>query len=178
MTPSVIADQYAKALLRLSKAKEQFRGDLHKVVDIFEKNPRFSDYFQAPQISRAEKENLFKKCFEGKADPLLLNLLFHLLKKRRMQDLPTIAKAYERRLMEEAEIFIATMVTAVPADATIKEKVLKKLEKTFQQKISIKERVDPSIIGGIMIMTDNQMMDASVKNRLTFLKEELLNLSI
>jgi len=114
----------------------------------------------------------------GKIDSQILNFLLLLIDKRRLDGLWDISKKYRQLVQKELGILNAHLITAVPIDVKLKEKVKSKLEQLYRKKIEIQESVNPQIIGGMILMVDNQMIDHSIKNRLYRLKQNLLEANI
>jgi F-type H+-transporting ATPase subunit delta len=69
---------------------------------------------------------------------------------------------------------VAKIVTAVPIDDKLKNKIKKQLEESTNRKVEIVTVVDQSICGGMMIYTEGQVIDASVKSRLNNLRDMLI----
>jgi F-type H+-transporting ATPase subunit delta len=169
------AGRYSKALFNLASSKqelEQQLSDLEQVVGLLDP---LMPFFYSPQISQKEKEAVLDKNLKGRFDDKLLSFLLFLLKKRRLKDLSDIVQDYRRLVREELGVLEVRVVTAVPLDRDIKEKLQVKLEKVYPKKIEIQEEVDPELIGGGMVIMGNQLIDFSIRDKLARLKESLLS---
>ena len=91
-----------------------------------------------------------------------------------MNFLEEISREYHHRVKESLGVLEASLITAVPAEQELKERLKAKLEKNYQRKIEMKEKVDPQIMGGVILVLANQVLDGSVRDRLASLKENLL----
>ena len=69
-------------------------------------------------------------------------------------------------------------ITAVPLSDELREKLIKKLEKDTGKTIALEQRVDKSILGGIILRTENSQTDASVRARLDAIRTELTSQQI
>src|SRR5262249_11838916 len=108
---------YARALLDLAKRKgdlEKTHEDLAGVAEIFRKDHRVRRFFEAPNISRTEKEAFLETKWKPKLDRNVYAMLVVLLRRRRFDHLVAIASEFEK-LSEEAQgIMRAVVRTAVP----------------------------------------------------------------
>ena len=91
--------------------------------------------------------------------------------------LDTISDAYARitRIAEEADSSVSVRVTtAVPLDKKLREKVQAKAEKLFEAPVYLNERVDPAIIGGIILEAPTRRFDASLRSQLASMRRSLI----
>jgi len=173
-----LALRYAEALYKIISEKSELNQELIQAVALMDKTPNLRNLLLAPQISREDKMSMIRKFFKEPIDLHLENFLLFLLQKGRIQYLPAIAKAYKKMVEDGSNIIEAKLITTVPLDTDSKEKLRAQLEKSYGKKIEFEEIIDPQIIGGMTISIDNQMMDSSIKSRLTKLKENLLDVTV
>lgn len=93
----------------------------------------------------------------------------YLLKRKKIRLLPLILKQLSEIEKEERSVKEVEVITAHP----IKNQLKKQIEETLSKKIRFKERIDPEILGGIIIKYDNFVIDGSIKRYLESLKESL-----
>ena len=65
------------------------------------------------------------------------------------------------------------MTTTIALDDELRQKIIKKLEDSFNTQIYLIERVNPKILGGIVVEARDHRYDASVKTQLTHIKSRL-----
>ena len=172
-----VASRYARALFDLASSQaelENHQFEIEAFVEALKKNPRLRTFLSAPQIKKEEKRKVLQATLAGKTDEKFLNFLYFVLEKGRMNFLEGIAREYHRRVKENLGVLEASLITAVPAGQQLKEKLKAKLERNYQRKIEMKEKVDPLILGGVILVLANQVLDWSVRDRLASLKENLL----
>ena len=68
-----------------------------------------------------------------------------------------------------------TIITSVDLDSTLKSKLTAKLKDVLKKEIIIKEEIDPSILGGIIIKVGDTVIDGSLAKDLRNIKNNLLN---
>ncbi len=181
MTNLEIARRYAKALFHLTSSKELLKHraeDLKQFADMLVKNPQAKLFFSSPQFTREKKENFLKKIFGKETDHQFLTFLCFLLEKRRFNYLPDIAKEFNQMVNQTLDFLEGVLITATPLDAAFKERIQKNLEHIYQKKLSLKEQVDPTLIGGGILIIGNTLLDFSIKHKLEKLKDDLVSVPV
>lgn len=84
-----------------------------------------------------------------------------------------VAKQYKEYLDAEDKTVSVTVTTAVPLDDDLREKVRAKAEADLKAPVYLVERVDPSIIGGVMLEARGKRYDASVRAQLANIRKTL-----
>jgi F-type H+-transporting ATPase subunit delta len=181
MIAGEIASRYARALFNLASSKTELESrqlDLEVFVEALKKNPRLRTFLSASQINREEKRKVLQAILAGKTDEKFLDFLYFILEKGRMNFLEEISREYHHRVKENLGILETNLITAVPAEPKLKERLREKLERAYKKKIEMKEKIDPQLVGGVILVLGNQVMDWSVRDRLLSLKESLLEVRI
>lgn len=84
-----------------------------------------------------------------------------------------VAHQYKTLVDQDDKTVSVTVMTAVPMDDKLRGEVRAKMEKDLKAPIYLVERVDPSIIGGIVIEERGNRYDASVKAQLVNIRKKL-----
>ena len=82
---------------------------------------------------------------------------------------------FKRLVDSDDSIVSVTVTTAVPLDDALRQKVCAKAEEMFHASIYLVERIDPKILGGIVVEANGQRFDASVKAQLATVRRTLSN---
>ena len=159
---------YASALFDLAKQHDAVDEFLNQAIFL---RDSLSDadcqrMLDHPQISAAEKQNIFKKAFAGKIHDDLLGFLYLVAdKNREAQLLPAltaligIIERYNRKVT-------AKVLSAAPYDENQAESLREILSKKLDKFVELDLKVDPSVIGGPYIFVDGYYIDWTVKKRL------------
>ena len=168
---------YGKALFEAAEDLQKTEGvgsDLKDLVKIIKENKDFFDMLKSPAIPNDEKKETVEKIFQGKMDETLLNFIYVLIDKRRINQFFGIAKAFEKCVDDKKGITVGTIYSAVE----IPEDKLKKFEQEtgalLKKNVELKNEIDSALIGGIKIYVDGKLIDASIRRKLDELKEQLL----
>lgn len=85
------------------------------------------------------------------------------------------AQVHLKALIDEhAPTVTVTAVTAVPMNGLMRAKVMATAQKLLKAQIFLRERVDPSILGGVVLETPTRRYDASVATQLANVHKELI----
>lgn len=177
MTGSRAAIRYAKAILDMAQASGaagQVNEDMALIASTIKDNAELSEFVHSPVVKAEAKEAALKEIFAGSQN--ITQGLFHLLhENKRFDILPLIAKEYKTQFDVLNGVEEATVTTAIPLTEELEAKVMAKIKEFSNKNITIKNIVDPAIIGGFVLRIGDKQFNASVANRLTTLKRELSN---
>lgn len=110
------------------------------------------------------------------AQKFSLEVLETLAAMQREGDLDLIDKVFEeyKTLLDtEDDTVSVTITTAVPMDDNLREKVREKTSTDLKAPVFLVERVDPSIIGGVVVEARGKRYDASIRAQLTNIRQSL-----
>jgi F-type H+-transporting ATPase subunit delta len=177
MSQSVVAKRYALALFELAQKNGQtspIQQDLIELKKVFQTNKELGQLLDSPRLKAAKKKELMANLFKG-ANPLILNTLFLMLDKDRMDEVVNlvnefIAYSNDAAGIAEAKVYSTRILTADESEA-ISTAFAKKIGKTALQ---IENIIDPSLIGGIRLQIGNMIYDSSVSAKLERLKRDLI----
>lgn len=171
------AIRYAKAILETAQGTgtaAQVADDMALIAQTVKENNELKDFIGSPTVKGDAKENALKEIFAG-SQPVTISLFQLLQSNSRFGILTHIAEQYKVQYDHANGIEVATVTTAFPLDAALEAKVLAKIKEFSDKKITIKNIVDPAIIGGFIIRIGDKQFNASVASRLLTLKRELSN---
>jgi F-type H+-transporting ATPase subunit delta len=130
-------------------------------------------FLAAPQIAAADKRELMRNALADRLQPLLVRFLELVIEKHREGMLAEILDAWAELLDTRANRQAAAVTTAIPADPEMVGRVRAALERATGKTIVLEERVDPSLLGGLVIRTGDTVIDGSLRSRLTTLHRRL-----
>lgn len=180
MGPTIIARNYAETLLELARRHggdstiDEYATALEDVTRIMREDRRVSGFLSSPRIDAATRKRVLRQAFEGRVPELFERFLLVVVEKRRQMLLPVIADEY-RALVDEARGRVRAHVTIArePGDA-LREEIIESLERRVGKSVVATFRVDPSIVGGVVIRVGDQILDGSVRQRITSLRRRLM----
>jgi F-type H+-transporting ATPase subunit delta len=177
MRETTIARNYAEALLALARKSDDLQGwgrMIDDVANAIEREDQLRHFLEAPQISADQKNEVLSKAFEDRAPRLFLRYLQRLVKNRRQLLIPEIANEY-RNLVDEAEGRVHAQVTlAKEPDAEHRAVIARQLSHMVGMPVVPQVRVNPNILGGIIVRIEDRVMDGSLRRRLGILRGRML----
>lgn len=169
--------RYALALFEVAEKKgkvEQYLQELRNIVVLMKNDDDFMKLVKHPQISTSSKKKLFTDIFKGKIDEELLSFLLILIDKGRILELEGKLREMEKINLERNNTVIAKVKTVISLQDDQRKNLVEKLEKKFNKKILLQEELDPSIIGGVYVQVNNDVIDGTVKSKIEEMKKLML----
>ncbi len=102
-------------------------------------------------------------------DPLTANFLGVLAQNRRLGDLPTIIRAFRELAARSRGETNAEVVSAHPLNDSQVDALKQQLRHRVGREVAIDLKVDPTLLGGLVVKIGSQMIDSSIKTRLNTL---------
>jgi F-type H+-transporting ATPase subunit delta len=166
-----VAKRYAQALFELGREKgllEEFLEGL-RVVSHTLQTPALSQALENPKIPLAAKREMVHR-FLPSLNSHLLNFVDLLISKGRVPLVGQICQNYERLLHVHQGIEVATVTTAVVLDEEQRARLLEKLSEMTGKQIILETKVDPNILGGLVVKIGDRVIDGSTTSKLKALK--------
>src|SRR5919202_726318 len=172
---SVVHRTYAQALLDAAKSEgriEAGRDDLTTFVEAAREVPELHELLRNPRIERSVKRAAIGELTDG-ADDLVRNFLLVLVDKGRAAELEEIAREFDRLVAAEENVLDVELTTAVELSDEDARDVIAQIEKASGRRVEATRRVDPDLIGGLVLQAGSLRLDSSVRGRLNRLRKEL-----
>ena len=170
---------YARSLLELAneggQQAEAIAEELRDLRQIVDANPNFALYLAAPAISQADREQTIKKIFDGRVSKLVEDFLGVLNEKNRLNLLTEIAGAYLALLEDQLSKVEVDVTVAHRLDDQQLEEVRQRVSSALKRDAVVHQYVDESIIGGVLLRVQDQMIDASVRYQLQAIRDRMLS---
>jgi ATP synthase F1 delta subunit len=174
-----IAQVYARSLFQVAKEQgkiDEIREQLGQFAEALAEDQNLQVFFFSPYFSTNEKEEGLDKALDG-ADPVLVNFLKLLIENHRMPVVFRVRRAYERLWEEENRLLPVSVTSAVDLDKDTVRQIGDRIAEQTGRKVELSANVDPDILGGIVVRVGNQVLDASVRNRLEQLRKQVARAS-
>jgi len=172
----IVEHKYALALYEAASEKgrmAEVQSDLADFLRAEREVPELGTVLANPTLDSATKEALLGDLLVG-SEPLVSNFLRLLAEKDRISQLEEIAREFET-LVAAGERRLRVIVTTAQA-LTDEEAgaLVAKIEAATGRPVDAERRVDPSLIGGLVVQAGSLRMDTSIRGRIENLRKELV----
>ena len=178
---SRVVKRYAGALFALALKHDNLDAvevGLHAVRDAFNANPQLMIVLLHPRIAQAKKEEVLTRIFGEQVKEDVLHLLLLMAQKDRTSQIPFIASEFDRLLQLHRKEAIGEVVSAVPLSDAQNKQLAEQLLRVTGFKVRLQHKVDPALLGGLVVRVGDHMIDSSVATQLNLLKERFKQVKV
>jgi len=176
-TATGLAQRYATALFDLakdSKKLDRVGDDLSGIVGLMAESSDLERLVESPVISREDQRKaILAVAKKAGLDDLSVRFLGVLAEHRRLFALPGIAKAFGEMLAAHKGEVAAEVVSAVPLGDAELATLKTSIAGFVGQAVTVETRVDPALLGGVVVRVGSRMLDASLRTKLQQLEQAL-----
>jgi F-type H+-transporting ATPase subunit delta len=166
---------YAKALFEAAEDSGRVAAvqrDLGEFADAVEGSPELSAFLANPQVEPAAKVGVLGELSEG-SDELVHNFLRLIAAKGRAGQIAGIRDEFQA-LVDRAQGRVAVeLTTAYELSDDEAASIVAQIEQSSGRKVEASRKVDPELVGGMILQAGSLRVDASVRGRLERLRHEL-----
>lgn len=167
---SGVAVRYATALFELAegqKALDAVAADLTTLEAMLQGSDELRQAMHSPLFSRtAQTDAVTALAARTGLSPLTGSFLGVLARNRRLAALPQIITAFRAKLAAKRGEVTAEVVSAVPLDAEQLAAVEASVTRHAGKAVRLEAKVDPALLGGLVVRIGSRMVDASLRTRL------------
>lgn len=174
-----IAARYARALFELYQPDQvaEVKAALLIVSKALEDDEQLFGILQNPAVALGERRELLRSAAlvaRGSEDSIFLDFFSLLLENHRLEAVDEIAREFERMVNRLGKILALKITSAFEINEVERSKILEDLKARFGAALTIEWYVDPSILGGLVIRSDDVLLDGSVLGGLEKLRTTTL----
>ena len=172
-----VAGVYAEALLALAAEQGQedaLLEELDGLVALLDRQSDFETFLGSPLADPQQQEALLEKVLRGQASDVLVDTLQVLRRKGRLELVRALAATYRAQWLRLKNRVDVAVTTAVPLSAELREKLLAAANRATGKTAQILERVDPALLGGMVVRIGDQKLDRSVATEVARLGAALM----
>ncbi|MBM2832311.1 MAG: atpH [Dehalococcoidia bacterium] len=170
----VAAKRYARAVLELARESgelDKWRQELEK-LSVLLQEPGLPALLRSPKLPFGHKKKVLDERLKG-LSPLTLNLAGLLVLRGRLGLLNSLVKEYGRLVDAHYGIEHIEVTTAVPLGQSDLQQVSGRLAAALGKKVILESRVEPALLGGLVVRVGDHLIDGSVRKRLELLGKGL-----
>lgn len=167
---SEITEPYAQALMSLAQAHnltDEFGENVKSLITLLKDSPDLDQFLANPFVNADRKKDVLQQIVGDQIHPFVKNFLMLLVERRRINFLAGICAEYVALLRKLKQTVLAEVVSAVELNdgqrQTVREKVI---AITGAREVELEAKIDPDLIGGVVIKVGSQVVDASLRGQL------------
>ena len=175
MSEEQVARVYAQALFdaaREAGAVEQVRRELSDFVAALAASAPLRKVLADPQIETRAKTRVLAEVTRG-GQQLLANTLQLMLDRGRFAAVPELNQAYDALAIVEEGVVEVEVISAAELSPETEKKIAARVQEATGRRVEMARRVDPDILGGLVLRIGDIIVDGSVKARIRQLRRRL-----
>lgn len=172
-----VAGVYAEALLALAAAEgreDALLEELDGMVDLLDRHSDLERFLGSPLADPQQQGALLEKALRGRASDILVDTLQVMRRKGRLQLVRAVAATYRAQWLRLKGRVEVSVTTAVPLTAELRQALLEAANRATGKAAQILERVDPALLGGMVVRVGDQKLDRSVATEVARLGAALM----
>ena len=167
--------RYARALFEAAQERnrlEEVQRDLSDFVDAVREVPELRALLRDPVLDRRVKIAALSAVLAG-SDELVRNFVLVLTEQGRAGELEETEREFERFLADETGRLSLELATAIELSDEEAGQIVQQIERASGRDVEATRRVDPDLLGGVVLQVGSLRLDASLRGRLDRLRREL-----
>jgi F-type H+-transporting ATPase subunit delta len=165
-----ILERYAQALLSLAQdgnVVEQVGNDMSSIQSALKESPDLQEFLATPLVKLDDKKAVMNRILGDSVHPYTRNFIQVLVDRRRIMFLGGICKEFQALLRKLNQTVLAEVTSARELSDDQKNMLREKvLAMTGARQVDLETRIDPELIGGVIIRVGSQVIDASLRGQL------------
>src|SRR3954449_1882188 len=166
---------YARALFQSAMEHDELdevQEQLSTWADALGENKDLQTFFFSPRFSSVEKKDAIRKIIDG-GNERFLNFLELLAERHRLPATFRIRRSFDELWREEHRVLPVEVTTAVELGPGLVASIESRIKEATGRQVETTHKVDPNIIGGLVLRVGNKVLDASVSGRLARLRRQI-----
>ena len=170
-----IAQVYARSLFEVAQEHDKLdvvRDQVGQFADALDQSRDLQTFFFSPYFSTEEKKDGLDKALEGE-DDVVRNFLAVLIENHRMPALFRIRRELDAMWREVNKLLPVQVTSAVELDEAVTRRIGEEIGRQTGRTVELSTKVDPDVLGGIVLRVGNSILDASIRTRLDRLRKQV-----
>ena len=165
-----VAIPYAEALFQSSKSMQlldKTKEDLNIILATIENNYQLKSFLVNPLVVIQAKKNVLSDLFVNQVSNHVLNFLFILITRRRINLFSSIVSCYIKLVNQLDLVTLVQVHTVIPLNEQQKEALESKLKVlTGSNVVQLIVDIKPNLIGGFVVKIGSKIIDMSIYGQL------------
>ncbi len=167
----VVSKRYAKSIFSLAKERgvlDTTFKEINIINEIFNVNKDLINFITNPVVNLDKKKKITEVIFSDNLESFSKSILYFIIENKRANLITQIFEEFNILYRKEKNILKIDLITAKKASESLKNRIIKKFGKGAE--VLLREQIDKSILGGILVKSDNKQFDSTVTNSINKIK--------
>ena len=177
MADQIVANRYAEALVGAIEDRDRLDevcDEVRAIAALIDGDAQLKAFLEGPSIGQEHKHALVKKVFGDRIQPVTLDFIDLLLHKHRIAHFSDIADAFTRMVEERRHQVRVKVATAFALPVDMQDRLKRALDVTTGKDCILETRVDPRVIGGVVAVVGDRVIDGSLRASIDELRKQLM----
>ncbi|MDJ1175622.1 ATP synthase F1 subunit delta [Roseofilum capinflatum] len=165
-----IVEPYAAALMSIAQSHdltEKFGEDVRTILEMWESSEQLRSVLSNPLVNPEVKKGVLRQITQDRTDSYVQRFVFLLVDRGRIQFLDGVCQTYLSLLRKINQTVLAEITSAVELTEDEQRAIAERTqEMTNARHVELQTRIDPDLIGGVIIQVGSQVIDASLRGQL------------
>lgn len=172
---SEVSRRYSKALFKLASdksAEKKIYEEISSLLNFITNNEKFNHIFCSPLLSSKNQLSIVNSLFSDKdkkkirVSSEVFSFFKVMANNGRLKALLGALYSFQNLVESMHEEVNVSLTSAVPISEGVLAKLKNILSKRTKKKLNITSSVDKNIIGGIILRSGSNLIDASIRNKI------------
>lgn len=173
-----VTSRYAKSLIDLANEQgclDEVKNDIEQITSVLKSNSELQAVLKNPIIKTDKKFSILKALFGDIIRPEILSFFEIMVRKGRSDLIYSTTIEFVREYNEIRNIVHAEVVSASPMSTENLKAIQLQVSEQVKAKVILANKVDPSLIGGLIVKVGDRQVDVSLAGKLNKLERYLIN---
>lgn len=165
-----VIEPYAEALMSVAQSQNQvdkIGEDVSNLLSLLESSPDLKLFLGNPLVAAEAKKGVLQQLVGEAVHPYTMNILKLLVDRRRIGVLEGICEHFQTLMRELKQTALAEVTSAVELTEAQQESIKEKVKAiSGAREVELKTKIDPDLLGGVIIKVGSQLLDASLRGQL------------
>ncbi|MDY0339829.1 MAG: ATP synthase F1 subunit delta [Coriobacteriia bacterium] len=178
MRTSETIETLARVLFELATSSDvvdAVGADLGSVVSAVRGHVDLHQALTDTSLPEEKKRDIMRDIFGESATPETLAIVTLMVQRGMTDQLGDVARLFSEIAEAERGVVVAEVTTAIELDDALRAKLVKQISAALDRPVTLQERVDETILGGIRINVAGRVLDGTVASQLDGVRQALTN---
>ena len=167
--------EYGEGLYELCREENiQALPQLQMLMDCFRQQPDFVRLLSNHALPKTQRTSILDDTLQGQVHPYVLNFLKILCERGLLNEFEGCVAAYRQRYNQDNAIVEARVTTAAPLTEDERQKLLARLQSMTGKQVELIQRVNPSVMGGVLLEMEGKRYDSTIRHRLESIRRAMV----